>query len=321
MANYNGAECLICKKKFSDDDDIVVCPECGTPYHRDCYLAKGECVNGKLHESGGSWKRESSSGTDDMSQDAEKDGEKICRMCGASNKAHSLICEKCGSPMIGNNQEMGVDQRQYGGCNGNGAPYGAMNFNPDDKFCGMNPDEEFEGVKLSEVSEFVGKNRYYYLPMFKRMKDTGKSVSFNFVCLFFPQLYFANRKMWLFTVLTTLISFVLSVPTLMYYMADMNLAGAAVSSMNFNGAVFVTASRLTYYLNIAFTVLMCLFANKLYYHHVLKKVRQLKNMSGGAGIPEESMQRYGGTSTAGIIMTLLVQFVITFILMLVFKIC
>ena len=44
MANYTG-KCFSCGEVFKDGDDIVVCPECGTPYHRECYLKEGKCIN------------------------------------------------------------------------------------------------------------------------------------------------------------------------------------------------------------------------------------------------------------------------------------
>ncbi|MDR1755317.1 MAG: hypothetical protein LBR74_10565 [Eubacterium sp.] len=56
MALYSGIKSPCCDKEFSDGDDIVVCPQCGTPHHRDCYAAKGECVNRRLHEIGYIWK-------------------------------------------------------------------------------------------------------------------------------------------------------------------------------------------------------------------------------------------------------------------------
>ena len=34
---YTGIPCAACGKKFTAEDDVVVCPECGTPYHRACY--------------------------------------------------------------------------------------------------------------------------------------------------------------------------------------------------------------------------------------------------------------------------------------------
>ena len=49
--DYRGQHCPICGKEFCDGDDIVVCPECGTPYHRECYKTAGHCVNCLLYTS------------------------------------------------------------------------------------------------------------------------------------------------------------------------------------------------------------------------------------------------------------------------------
>ena len=37
MARYTGNHCPVCEQEFTDNDDIVVCPDCGTPYHRACW--------------------------------------------------------------------------------------------------------------------------------------------------------------------------------------------------------------------------------------------------------------------------------------------
>ena len=41
--------CPVCSNDFNEDDDVVFCPECGTPHHRDCYINLGECKNSALH--------------------------------------------------------------------------------------------------------------------------------------------------------------------------------------------------------------------------------------------------------------------------------
>lgn len=45
-ANY---KCPVCKNQFTEEDDIVVCPECGTPHHRECYVQNGNCANADKH--------------------------------------------------------------------------------------------------------------------------------------------------------------------------------------------------------------------------------------------------------------------------------
>ena len=34
---FENQVCPVCEEKFKENDEIVVCPECGTPHHRDCY--------------------------------------------------------------------------------------------------------------------------------------------------------------------------------------------------------------------------------------------------------------------------------------------
>ena len=47
--------CPICRARFNDKADIVVCPICGTPHHRACYEIRGHCGLENLHESGFTW--------------------------------------------------------------------------------------------------------------------------------------------------------------------------------------------------------------------------------------------------------------------------
>ena len=47
--NYTGVQCPVCFEVFDDSSDVVVCPECGTPHHRECYEKNGGCVNAAKH--------------------------------------------------------------------------------------------------------------------------------------------------------------------------------------------------------------------------------------------------------------------------------
>lgn len=37
MPSYKNEKCPVCNQEFKDGDDIVTCPVCGTPHHRECY--------------------------------------------------------------------------------------------------------------------------------------------------------------------------------------------------------------------------------------------------------------------------------------------
>ncbi|MDR0197131.1 MAG: hypothetical protein LBI36_02790 [Oscillospiraceae bacterium] len=57
ITKFKGEQCPVCSERFADADDVVVCPECGTPHHRSCYLGNGDCANGSRHAEGGfEWK-------------------------------------------------------------------------------------------------------------------------------------------------------------------------------------------------------------------------------------------------------------------------
>lgn len=53
---YTGEKCICCGNIFADTDDVVVCPECATPQHRECYRMNGECVNQVRHGADFKWK-------------------------------------------------------------------------------------------------------------------------------------------------------------------------------------------------------------------------------------------------------------------------
>ena len=52
---YSQEKCPVCENEFTNDDDIVVCPLCGTPHHRECYKKNGECGNYDKHNEGFCW--------------------------------------------------------------------------------------------------------------------------------------------------------------------------------------------------------------------------------------------------------------------------
>lgn len=46
---YLNYKCPVCNNQFTEEDDVVVCPECGTPHHRECYVQNGTCANVDKH--------------------------------------------------------------------------------------------------------------------------------------------------------------------------------------------------------------------------------------------------------------------------------
>ena len=99
MSKYTGLECPVCKNTFKEDDDIVVCPECGAPYHRTCYQKEGHCIYEDKHGTDQAWQAK-----EHVHQEA---GDKKCPRCGTVNPSDSLFCSKCGQSLSYDSQAHG----------------------------------------------------------------------------------------------------------------------------------------------------------------------------------------------------------------------
>lgn len=88
MADYKGNTCPVCKQKFKEADDIVVCPDCGTPYHRECWKKVGVCVHQADHAAGFEWT------PDNVISDRPDDI--VCPNCGTHNPLGAKYCNHCG---------------------------------------------------------------------------------------------------------------------------------------------------------------------------------------------------------------------------------
>ena len=302
MAGYIGTKCMVCSEKFTSDDDVVICPECGTPYHRACYQKEGKCSNTVLHENGGAWKPAYEAGS------GEADGEDtVCRFCGYTNPPLTLFCQRCGMP----SQSMSKPNDQlYRGVNINddpdaynrnansGIPFDTFLVNFSDPLCGFNPEEDFEGVKMSELGDFVGTNTHYYLPLFKQFKEYGRRFSLNISALFFPELYFSYRKMPLIALAAFILRTLTMIPQYIYLFAGSSGYGVIsefASQFNVMGTAFqggMTISSIVYYV-LTFTFGM--LGNRFYYNNAIKKIRKIKTAGDGPAL-RAAIFRKGGTS-------------------------
>lgn len=282
MIDYSGQTCIVCNQVFTEQDDVVVCPECGTPYHRDCYHAVGHCINDALHQSGGSWQIEKH-----QQQEAEK------------KAAHQAEME-----------QQAAQRARDGMTDVSNAPiYDRFRMN-NDPCLGLDPNEQMGDVTVKEMTSFVATNRFYYLPIFRMMKITGKKLSFNLTCLFFPQFYFANRKMWAMTLLSILLRFVIAVPSSLLVLSEQ--MGITFDWLNTQSTLFNMIVNVTSIADLAFSMICCLFGNYFYYRFALKKIKNIKKET---KVPEQlygNLTEAGGTSVGNIVLAAVIQLALTF---------
>ena len=170
---YEKETCHGCEKGFEPGDDTVVCPVCGTPQHRACWLERKACVNESLHADGFIWR--AAVAQDEPKNpagfDPKKDIGKICPNCGTNNPAGSKICAVCKKTIAEEEKQAVVPAEQPS------APATAAEMPAQPKpakippfLAGISADEVISGVKALDIflkaRAFL--TGYYGLPPVKR---------------------------------------------------------------------------------------------------------------------------------------------------------
>ena len=121
--NFIGEKCVACGIEFKNGDDIVVCPECGSPHHRACYKVMNSCANSALHGTDECWHSSSETGPEDK---PEKKKFVICPACHFPNALAEENCIRCGYSLADADGESEDDTEA-----GFGIPRPYLGFNPD----------------------------------------------------------------------------------------------------------------------------------------------------------------------------------------------
>lgn len=313
--DYKGQVCPVCNKTFEKDDDIVVCPVCGTPQHRECYDSLGHCVNLNRHRENYDYQRE-------QEVNRVEEEELICNFCSAVNPANSKFCNSCGKPL--NINPNAYTQTQQNGNNQNAQnpqpPFGTTFVM--DPLGGVKADEDLgEGVKAGEAAKFVKATTPYYIPQFKQIKERNRA-RFSFVGFIFGGGWMLYRKMYklgaVFTAILALLtlgdlyisiyheSAVSGIQTLYNEMLSnmakgygFNMYSALAdffTSLTTEQIIICLASTAISVLMIAIRVICGLFANRWYYKHTIKTVSKIKNSSANEQELNEKLSTRGGVN-------------------------
>lgn len=224
MTDFTGSKCPVCGKAFTAHDDIVVCPDCGAPYHRECYVQAGKCAFADKHGEY-TWTPPST----EAEHTDNNEHTKRCPRCGCPNAEHALFCQHCGMSLAENQQNPGGFPQNgvfppFGGFPQNGGvpPYGAP-FDPNrpsgfgqqegfpdsqipfifDPMGGVNPTDPIDDVPSGDIAKLVQNNTQYYLPAFMTLSKFRHN-RFNFAAFLFSGAWMLYRKQYkIGTILTT----------------------------------------------------------------------------------------------------------------------
>ena len=317
--DYIGKKCPVCQKYFHADDDVVVCPECGTPHHRECYESLGHCYNEKLHEQGYDYQ-------EDMDQTNEKDGMKICPSCGHANDNNHFFCGQCGAPLspaqnaqqqqsppqgAGFGMPFGQQQNQQGGNT-------AFNMPFMDPLAGVDSNEDFgDGITAGETAKYVKQNTPYFIRVFHNITTMNKS-KFNFAAALFTGGYLLYRKMYkigaVFAFLQLALLIVESYFTIAYNSLYTEFLNVYSQSMQFGSFMsditqymqtLDSTQLLVLYLptlvelvRIAMMIVFGICFNRMYFKHCKKQIQKIKASAKEDENPETILQTKGGVNTA-----------------------
>lgn len=241
MGKYQGYRCAHCNEIFSDADNVVVCPICGAPHHRDCYIGLGRCAAENLHESGETYKP--------LEEEKNEDNKKPCPRCGSSLDKDAVFCPVCRTNLL-KNAETPFD------------------------FSFIRPDDEIEGVKVKDLAEYVGPNAAGFIHKWKMSEKLGSLFSFNIPALLFGPFYYLYRKMNLLGIIFLVFRFVSNIPYMISELGKMTNSTANFSDWEMLSFIFSIISLIVNFL-------AAFIFNKLYLNKAVSDIKNPNKIKKG----------------------------------------
>ncbi|MFI3169392.1 MAG: RING finger protein [Faecalibacterium sp.] len=302
MYDFTGCECPICHQHFKIDSDVVVCPDCGTPYHRDCYQSLGHCKFQNAHSDTFEWqppekiKRSTMLHCPRCETENEKSNE-YCKHCGLSfaELAENTNDEKEKKSTLTSSfvqkKDESVDTRYHG------LPlYGKP----------LNLNETFEEIPVAEWISYIGTASPAYLTNFQQMKLRNRKYSFSFSAMLFGPLYFFYRKTWGWALAFSLIAILLNIPAFLTVLIYSESAYAPV----IGETTLNVLSQASVAISWAVIMLRGLYANHIYQKAAAKSIKKIKARAKSAKEKTLLLQMYGGTSIAAVMLAIVTAIVI-----------
>lgn len=328
--HVEGQDCPVCHAHLFDDDDVVFCPVCGAPHHRDCYKAVGHCALEADHGTPRQYTRPEEASKEDAKRERETDGRqggKTCPRCGESCAPDTLFCPRCGQNFSGGTAggQSGYNPyygqgRQHGGPyqnTGGTPPFGGYGPVMPDPYGGVSPDEEIDGIPAGDMAKFVTANPQHYLPRFKRMRPKARS-SWNWAAFLFPSGWLFFRKCYKPGILVLLISFISTVlyMPIQIFMNDITSAlPTSVSYVEYYDTILLhmgeagvfswVALGLGLLLALTLRIFIGAFGDYLYKKHVVHSIRKIKSDENLLEDYEGNLLRKGGVNPLMLLVALM----------------
>lgn len=280
----NGQKCVVCSAYLFGEDDVVCCPICGAPHHRDCYNSIGHCGVEEAHGTENQYKKIAIKAEE---KKPFEDTPPCCRGCGKALEKDAKFCPHCGLPLEGI------------------PPF--ADFGPMGKVVEIKDDEQIdEGVTALDAAKTVIINPFRYIPKFLQLKG-GKKLSWNWAAFLLPHAWFAYRKMYLpaaisgvFVLISQIFSLPLSsvisqLPMPEQKMTYMEYAYYLSSNLGEIDSLAITLALVGGIIALAVRIISGLFGDFIYKNSVVSAVRKIRESED----KPELAKKLSGTSFLG----------------------
>lgn len=291
MAFYRNPNCPYCGERFTDLDDVVTCPECGTTHHRSCWKEHGACAKADLHGQMPPEEVTSPTEPETAPPDASEGTGEPCPRCGYRNRPGVHFCSGCGLPFRGP---------------ASAGPAPTIGFDPAqfDPSINFSAGSDFEDVPSIDMTRLVDTNTLYYMPVFSRLRS-GRKGGFNIAALLFGGSWMLYRKQNVRGAIVLAIQLLLRVIELVCYYAlywpvfvqIMTAAGIPLNTTyltaeqnvllmaqleTLSGAQLfsLVTPTLVSLVGFVFSLVIAFNANKWYYQDTLEKARRIRSQYG-----------------------------------------
>ncbi len=274
-----GLTCPVCHAYLFEEDDVVFCPDCGAPHHRECYLGIGHCALHELHGTDKQFdleehiKKSEKKNTESEPNEpfyASGNEETICcSMCRERYDFTLDACPKCNTPNL---EKFGEDFAGYDFLGGIPADY-----------------DIGEGVVADEAKRFVSSNTPRYIKKFAFLNKSHRA-SWNWLAFIFPNVWALSRKMYALGSILTSFMIAASLLTMPFSLALYNASPVELASyadsMQYIYDILpsvststIIAAAIGLFINVIIRFTFAIFGDYIYKRHVVKTVKYIKENS------------------------------------------
>lgn len=283
---YEGLSCPVCSKRFQENDDVVVCPQCGLPHHRECWKTIGRCFEEENHGTEQQWSRERDQSKVPPSGN-EKSVMQVCPHCGTQNAEYAEFCARCAYPL--NVEDWHSAPQQYAPFAGEYTPFGQ----PYESYSSV---ERIGTSNAADLAAVVGNNTRYYIDRFRRIERNG-SGGWNWAAFLLAPIWLFYRKQYGLGVLYLALQLMSNLATAVMYapiqLAETQAAAEAALTEIVGGSMFTFAAILSL-IFLVLQILLGIRANHFYLRHCEKKIAKARENVADISVTE--LAAVGGVS-------------------------